>query len=66
MITERTIITVTLLVLLAVIWTSIITQYNLGNEYNCFSKADGSNYCYAKDGHLFRPRFNKFIIKVKK
>lgn len=34
------------------------------HRYNCFQKLDGSVYCYAEDGHLFRPRFDKFTIEV--
>lgn len=30
----------------------------------CFSKPDGSVYCYASDGHLYRLRADKFRVIV--
>ena len=36
---------------------------NTTNIY-CHMISDGSVYCYAPDGHIFRPRFDDFVMVV--
>jgi hypothetical protein len=38
--------------------------FSPARRFDCFMKSDGSVYCHAADGHLFRLRFEKFIIEV--
>ena len=33
-------------------------------RYHCWMVADGAVYCYAQDGHIFRPRFDQFVMEV--
>lgn len=32
--------------------------------FYCHMVTDGSVYCYAPDGHIFRPRVNDFLMYV--
>jgi hypothetical protein len=35
-------------------------------SFYCHMVSDGSVYCFAHDGHIFRPRFDDFIMTVPK
>jgi len=38
-------------------------------RYRCWMVSDGAVYCYADDGHIFRPRvpeFERFTIEVER
>jgi len=33
-------------------------------RYHCYMDTDGIVHCFAADGHIFRPRFDKFVMEV--
>ena len=47
------------------IWTALmIVEEKQGLQ--CFAKPDGSTYCFAPDGHIFRLRAERFRVLTEK